>query len=210
MRVLLLCLLIWALVPGWAGEQRLPLFEGRRPCRCVGRAEPARPGTAAGGGLDLSGRNHPGEPVPCVRRLFVAACDRRPFHLAQRWRQHPALSHGGGLAAARVALRQSARRALDGVDEVRSRQRIAGGRSAHRAALGRVREFQPDLALCPRFCPGGGHVAPRAMENWPGNGGAESMARMPDGRFVVISEVAEVERRFWRGGEARVATVDRG
>jgi len=29
MRILLSCLLILALVPGWSGEQRLPLFEGK-------------------------------------------------------------------------------------------------------------------------------------------------------------------------------------
>ena len=31
-------------------------------------------------------------------------------------------------------------------------------------------------------------IAPLAMRNWPLNGGAEAMARLPDGRFVVLAE----------------------
>ena len=54
-----------------------------------------------------------------------------------------------------------------------------------------------------------GHVAPRAMRHWPPNGGPEAMARLPDGRFVVISEEAHVPPRAWRGGDAvRLRTRD--
>lgn len=31
-------------------------------------------------------------------------------------------------------------------------------------------------------------VAPPAMRSWPANGGPESLARLPDGRFIVLSE----------------------
>ena len=34
-------------------------------------------------------------------------------------------------------------------------------------------------------------VFPRAMAHWPENGGAESMARLADGRFIVLREVAD-------------------
>jgi hypothetical protein len=44
-------------------------------------------------------------------------------------------------------------------------------------------------------------VAPEAMRRWPDNGGPESMARLPDGRFVVISEQAHVRRMDWSGSE---------
>jgi hypothetical protein len=50
-------------------------------------------------------------------------------------------------------------------------------------------------------------VAPEAMRKWPTNGGPESMARLPDGRFVVISEEAHVRRSDWYGSEtARLHT----
>lgn len=32
------------------------------------------------------------------------------------------------------------------------------------------------------------HATPEAMEDWPTNGGAEAMVRLPDGRFLVFSE----------------------
>lgn len=35
-------------------------------------------------------------------------------------------------------------------------------------------------------------VHPAAMRDWPANGGAESLARLPDGRFVVIAETARL------------------
>ncbi|WNO54747.1 esterase-like activity of phytase family protein [Stakelama saccharophila] len=45
-----------------------------------------------------------------------------------------------------------------------------------------------------------GHVAPPVMRKWPGSSGPESMARMPDGSFIVISE-----GKGWRKGRGRAA-----
>lgn len=39
-----------------------------------------------------------------------------------------------------------------------------------------------------------GHIAPAAMADWPGNGGAEALLRLPDGRFLVFSEEAAGDR----------------
>jgi hypothetical protein len=47
------------------------------------------------------------------------------------------------------------------------------------------------LNMIQRFAPGerrGKAVRPRAMRDWPLNGGPEAMARLRDGRFVVLSE----------------------
>ena len=45
-----------------------------------------------------------------------------------------------------------------------------------------------------RYSPGFARVescaAPHAMRNWPNTGGAEAMARLPDGRFLVFAEMA--------------------
>ncbi len=38
------------------------------------------------------------------------------------------------------------------------------------------------------------HAAPRAMQDWPENGGAEAMVRLRNGGFIVLSETG-----FWRG-----------
>jgi hypothetical protein len=46
-----------------------------------------------------------------------------------------------------------------------------------------------------------GRVAPPAMKRWPSNGGAEAMARLGDGRFVVISEEVRVPKRRWPGSD---------
>ncbi|MEP7005093.1 MAG: esterase-like activity of phytase family protein [Sphingomonas bacterium] len=41
----------------------------------------------------------------------------------------------------------------------------------------------------PGLAQGEAHAAPPAMADWPPNGGAESMVRLADGSFVVISEI---------------------
>lgn len=54
-------------------------------------------------------------------------------------------------------------------------------------------------------------VRPRAMRDWPSNSGAEAMARLPDGRFLVISEgpksgEAPSEALLFSGDPARPGT----
>lgn len=46
---------------------------------------------------------------------------------------------------------------------------------------GAIRRLGPDLEVS-------GEVRPSAMQGWPGNQGAEAMTRLPDGRFIVVSE----------------------
>jgi hypothetical protein len=64
-----------------------------------------------------------------------------------------------------------------------------------------------------RYAPGFARAeaqrAPHAMDSWPDNGGPESLARLPDGRFVVIAETRHVARMRWRGAESvRLASRD--
>ncbi len=42
-------------------------------------------------------------------------------------------------------------------------------------------------------------VRPKAMKRWPSNGGAEAIARLSDGRFIVISEKGEVQGGGYEG-----------
>lgn len=52
-----------------------------------------------------------------------------------------------------------------------------------------------------------GQVKPKAMRKWPGNGGAEAMTELPDGRFAIISEQAHVPPRYWASSDkARLKT----
>ncbi len=203
MRVLLLCLLIWALVPGWAGEQRLPLFEGAPPVS-VRRVElnphdPAQRRVGALtylGGITLASRSPAFGGYSSLHvtgdrfTLLSDGGNILRFRMGADWRPHewrfdnlPAGPSTGWMKSDR----DSESLAVD----PRTGQLWVGFEN-----FNQIWRYAPDFARAE------GHVAPRAMENWPGNGGAESMARMPDGRFVVISEVAKVERRFWRGGEA--------
>lgn len=58
------------------------------------------------------------------------------------------------------------------------------------------------MRYAPGFARGEAIVRPAAMRRWPVNGGPEAMARLPDGRFVVVSEEARVPRAAWHGTEA--------
>lgn len=53
-------------------------------------------------------------------------------------------------------------------------------------------------AYTPDFAKPLGRVTPRPMRKWPVNGGAEAMARLRDGSFIVLSEVEE-----WPGTKGR-------
>lgn len=54
--------------------------------------------------------------------------------------------------------------------------------------------YGPDLGRAERF------AWPHAMRGWPDNGGAETMVRLRDGRFLVISEQQEGARGRGRAG----------
>lgn len=57
----------------------------------------------------------------------------------------------------------------------------------------------------PGFARAEAHAAPPAMAWWPANKGAETMARLADGRFIVIGET-----RPWPGGRGRAGIVFTG
>lgn len=58
----------------------------------------------------------------------------------------------------------------------------------------------------PGFAAAQGHVTPPAMADWPENGGAESLVRLRDGSFIVLSESERAEKRsdfrgIWFAGD---------
>lgn len=84
----------------------------------------------------------------------------------------------------------------------RDSESLAVDASGHRAWIGfehanEIWRYTDDLTRTT------GHAAPAAMRRWPTNGGAEALARLPDARFVAISEEAHVPPRYWAGSDAQ-------
>lgn len=93
--------------------------------------------------------------------------------------------------------------------EERDSESLVIDRTGHRAWVGFERWNQIwryRIAADGRWTAERGH-APAAMAGWPENGGAESMARLPDGRFVILSEGRRPPGRK-RGREALILDGD--
>ncbi|WP_294238138.1 esterase-like activity of phytase family protein [uncultured Sphingomonas sp.] len=199
-RVLLLSLLMLALVPGWAGRERLALFDG--PARMEVRAVPLDPHDPARrrvgaltylGGIALTSS----DPAFGGYSSLSVAGDRFTllsdggtlirFAMDADWRPHglrfdnlPAGPGTGWLKSDR----DSESMAVDP---------WTGHIWVGFESYNQIWRYAPDFARVE------GHVAPPAMKEWPVNGGPESLARLPDGRFVTVSEQAMVSRARWRG-----------
>jgi hypothetical protein len=201
MRILLSCLLILALVPGWSGEQRLPLFEGK-PQMDMHRVDldPNDPSRRKLGALTYLGGIVLTSRMPAFGGYSSLAVAGDHFLL---------LSDGGNIVRFRMGadwtphdLHFSDLPAGPGTGwEKRDRdsESLAIDPSTGRLWVG-FEGYNQIWRYAPGFARAGGYVAPRDMKDWPANGGAESLARMPDGRFVTISEEAKVRRR---GNESR-------
>ena len=207
--------LVLALVPGWTGLDRLPLIapdaivhaaayvpEGGWPRR-IGALTPV-------GALRLWSRD------PAFGGFSALSIQDGVA---------TALSDGGNYVRFTIADRRLATRAAGSLPagpdtgwakESRDTESLAIDRAEGRAWIGYERanaiwRYSADLSRVQA------HVAPRAMRKWPVNGGPESMVRLLDGRFVVISEQSRANgRRSVRealifGGDptARAVTIDR-
>ncbi|WP_322964655.1 esterase-like activity of phytase family protein [Sphingomonas fuzhouensis] len=203
MRILLSCLLILALVPGWSGEERLALFEGK-PQMDVRRVDldprdPTRRRVGALtylGGVVLTSRMSAFggySSLAVAGDHFVLLSDGGNivrFRMGADWRPHD-LRFGNLPAGPATGWMKADRDSESLAVDPRTGQAWVG-----------FENFNQIWRYAPDFTRAEGYVAPHDMEDWPGNGGAESLARLPDGRFVTISEVAEISKKAWRGGEA--------
>lgn len=203
MRILLSCLLILALVPGWTGEQRLALFEGavQMDARRVD-LDPHDPSRRKLGALTYLGGIVLTSRSPAFGGYSSLAVSGDRFLL---------LSDGGNVVRFRMGADWAphdlhfsnlpAGPATGWMKQDRDSESLAVDPNTGQLWVGFER-FNQIWRYAPGFARAEGYIAPHEMKNWPKNGGAESLARMPDGRFVTISEEAKVRRRFWRGGEA--------
>lgn len=200
MRVLLSCLLLLAFVPGWSGEQRLGLL-GRVPqmeARPV-TLDPRDPARRRLGALTYLGgvSLHSRDPAFGGFSSLVVTGDRFTllsdggnvvqFLMGRDWRPH-ALRFGNLPAGPSIGWQKQ-----DRDSESLARDPRTGALWVGFERYNQIWRYAPD------FTRAEGYVAPRAMAGWPRNGGAESLARMPDGRFVTISEEATATKAERRG-----------
>lgn len=200
MRVLLSCLLLLLLVPGWSGEERLALL-GTTPqmeMRPV-PLDPRDPGRRRLGALTYLGgvSLHSRDPAFGGFSALTVTGDRFTllsdggnvvqFRMGPDWRPH-------GLRFANLPAGPSIGwQKQDRDSESLARDPRTGALWVGFEGYNQIWRYAPD------FTRAEGYVVPRAMADWPVNGGAESLARMPDGRFVTISEMATATKAQRRG-----------
>lgn len=193
--VLLVILLVMALVPGWTGEARLPVLGGRANMTATrvvldqtDRARTRLGGLTFLGGIELRSRDPAfgGFSSMAVQgdrfTLLSDGANIVRFRMGRDWRLHnlgfASLPDGPGNGWEKRD-RDSESLALD-------------------PATGTAWVGYERYNAIWRYTPGldytNGQVRPGAMAEWPDNGGPEAMARLRDGRFVVIGERARLPR----------------
>lgn len=189
MRILLSILLLLLFLPDWSGEPRLPLLPRDAAIRVervlLDRGDPDRDrvgGLTFLGGVALSG---PGAAFGGFSAMMV---EGERFTL---------LSDGGNIVsfdmgsdwtprAVRFAELPLApgkgwhKRERD--SESLARDPVTGQLWVGFERANQIWRYAPGFVRAER------HVAPPAMAKWPSNGGAESLTRLRDGRFVTLAE----------------------
>ena len=206
MRILFVILAVLLVVPQWAGETRLPLLGAHADLTATRvTLAPQCPARTRLGKLTFLGGVHLTSTDPAFggfSSLSVAG-DRFTmlsdggnvlrFRMGADWQPHTIwsgpLPDGPGIGWVKSD-RDSESMATDG-------QHVWVGFERANAIWRYAADFRRAE----------GQVKPAPMRKWPGNGGAEAMAELPDGRFAVISEVAHVPPRYWATNDkARLRT----
>ena len=207
MRVLFVILAVLLIVPGWAGEERLPLL-GRHPELTVRRVDldPADPSRRRLGSLTYLGGAELRSRDPAFGGYSSLRVEQRP-----NGDRFTLLSDGGNI----VAFTMGADWRPHGVQfqnlpqgpgtgwEKRDRdtESMAADPATGLIWVGYER-YNAIWRYAPGFARAEAQRTPPEMARWPINGGPESLARLPDGRFVTISEDAHVPPAHWTGAEA--------
>lgn len=207
MRILFVILAVLLIVPGWTGEQRLALL-GDKPQLIATRValDPADPRRVRLGALTYLG----GVQLRSIDPAFGGYSALGVVRQADGNRV-TMLSDGGNVVAFTLGDDWTPRRlrflnlpAGPGIGwEKRDRDTES---MVVDAATGRIwvgfERYNAVWRYAPGFARAEAQRVPAAMASWPVNGGPESMAALPDGRFVVIGEQRHVPRQRWRGSEA--------
>lgn len=184
--------LVLALVPGWSGAERLPLLGGEarievRHLPLLSASEPARTRIGA---LDYLG----GVELKSPDRAFGGFS---ALHV--RGERFLLMSDGGGLVrfamgadwrmrdASFADIGQGPRTGWDKRDRDSEALAVDPDTGTHWVAFENVNAiWRYDRAMTRTT----GHVRPPAMQRWSRNSGPETMTRLADGRFVVVSEAS--------------------
>lgn len=207
MRILFVILAVLLIVPAWTGDKRLALL-GNKPQMIATRVplDAADPRRVKVGALTYLG----GVQLRSIDPAFGGYSALAVVRQADGHR-FTMLSDGGNIVSFTMGddwtprgLRFDNLPAGPGVGwdkRDRDSESMATDPASGRIWVG----FEYHNAIW-RYAPGFARAEaqrlPKAMAPWPDNGGPESMARLPDGRFVVIGEERHVPTRRWRGSEA--------
>jgi hypothetical protein len=204
--VLFVCVSVCAIVPTWSGEARLDLLGTRAQLTAtrvmLDRTNPRHVrvgGLTYLGGVALASRDRAFGGFSSLAVTHAVTGDRFTllsdggnvvqFDMGSDWRPH------------RIAFRNlPAGPGIGWEKRDRDSESMAIDPQTGQIWIG----FENSNAIW-RYAPGfagyEARVRPQAMRKWPANGGPESMARLADGRFVVISEEAHIRRADWTGSE---------
>lgn len=206
LRVLFVVLAVLLVVPGWSGEARLQLLgaDARIEARRV-MLDPDDPARTRIGALTFVGGVALTSPDPAFGGFSSLTVARGVMTM---------LSDGGNVARFRMGddwiphslltgyLPDGPGRGWEKRDRD-SESMATDGRHVWVGFEGANAIWRYDVD----FHRAQGRVGPEAMARWPANGGAETMARMADGSFVVISERRHVPKRYWAGSDAARLTT---
>ena len=183
--------LILAFVPGWSGDERLPLLGGdaRIEARFLSRlaADPARTRIGALeylGGVRLTSRDRAFGGFSALHvegDRFLLVSDGGGlvrFAMGDDWRiRDPSFAD----------IRQGPRTGWEKRDRDSEALAVDPVTGTHWVAFENVNAIWRYDAAMTRST---GHVRPPVMRRWSRNSGPEAMARLSDGRFVILSEGA--------------------
>ena len=195
--------LVLAVVPGWTGDERLALLGERAQMDAVrvpldesDRARKRVGGLTYLGGVRLTSRDPAfgGFSALTVKGdLFTLLSDGGNvvrFRMGADWQPHGLVF--GSLPAGPGT-------GWDKRD--RDSESIAVDPASERLWVG-LESSNAVWRYAPGFARAEAQTQPPSMAGWERGGGAEALARLPDGRFVAISEMTQVPRRFWQGSNA--------
>lgn len=203
MRILIVVLLVLALVPGWSGEERLPLLGTHASMTAtrvmLDRRDPARTrvgGLTFLGGVVLASRDAAFggfSSLTVAGDKFTMLSDGGTivrFHMGANWQPQ------GVVFANLPAGPGTGWEKRDRDSESMTVDPVTGRIWVGFERFNALWRYAPNFAAAERL------AMPNAMRRWPANGGPESLVRLRDGRFVTISEEAHVPRTAWQGSDA--------
>jgi len=195
MRILISVLLILLFVPSWSGDQRLALLPARAEMAAYRvQLDPRDPGRVKLGGLTFLGGVYLTGPVPAFGGFSAMIVEGDQFTL---------LSDGGNIVRFRMGADWQVRaprfgelpdgpgigwKKDDRDSESLTRDPETGQVWVGFERANEIWRFAPDLARAEA------RAAPRAMADWPMNGGPESLVRLRDGGFIVLAEDQDAKR----------------